>query len=151
MSYTEQAQVCTIFTLVRIVINIPIGALVACGLSLNGWTVMDCAAALNLLSKFVFHPRLSSFAAFIPIIGVFFQIFMSLIADSKYSSQRLENILRSLFSKQKKMGDVSRATELGITVGMITTSTVNTNTFVITNENDTKPESIGSGKKSARI
>ncbi|KAH8655641.1 patatin-like phospholipase-like protein [Xylariales sp. PMI_506] len=108
------------------------GAIIAFALFVNGWSIEDCIKSFESLARIAFKPR-PSFR--IPIISSIYDLFISLILDSRYPATNLEAALRMVFGPTKGAMDCSKATEMGTMVGMPVTTIRDIQPCVFTNYN----------------
>lgn len=113
------------------------GAIIACALFINGWSVEDCIASFEDLSRLAFKPSLS---CWIPILSNLYAFISSLLFDSKYSAGNLETALRMAFGSTRSIMDCSKASEFGTLVGMPVTTIRDVRPCISTNYN-------GAGKR----
>jgi hypothetical protein len=118
------------------------GAIIACALFINGWSVDDCIASFETLARLAFRPRPSFW---IPVLSKLYEFVLSLLVDSRYPATNLETALRTVFGTASLM-DCSKASEMGAMVGVPVTTIRDVSTCVFTNYNGVGRREGHSGK-----
>lgn len=108
------------------------GAIIACALFLNGWSVEDGIASFENLARLAFKPRRS---ARIPVLSKIYEFVLSLLVDSRYPARNLETALREVFGSTRSIVDCSKASETGTMVGVPVTTVRDVKACVFTNYN----------------
>ncbi|KXJ84844.1 acyl transferase/acyl hydrolase/lysophospholipase [Microdochium bolleyi] len=116
------------------------GAVIACALCVNGWEVDRCIVAFEELAKQAFKPRLPYS---IPLITKLLNLCLLIVNDCRYSAENLEASLQAVFGLTTTMLQSSKATEMGIMVGVSVTTTSDVECQVFSNYNG-----IGTRKQS---
>ncbi|ODA75779.1 hypothetical protein RJ55_08725 [Drechmeria coniospora] len=116
------------------------GAMIACALFYNAWSVDKCIDYFELSSRLAFDRRrifklFQSMFGHIPVISTVIQLVVSMLSDSKYSGNKLEMILQDVYGQDRSMTDSRKASEMGALLGVTLTSTDDTSTFILTNYN----------------
>ena len=120
-----------------------VGAIIASALCVNGWTVKDCIASFENLSRLAFRPRRP---CGIPVLSKIYEFIASLLVDSRYPARNLETALRMVFGSSRSVIDYSKAVEMGTMLGMPVTTVRDASPCVITNYNAVGEREHGSGK-----
>ncbi|KAL7940049.1 acyl transferase/acyl hydrolase/lysophospholipase [Trichoderma barbatum] len=118
------------------------GALIACALIINGWSIERCINYFEESSIKAFEKRqlfqlFFCIFGYIPILSPAFRLIMSLLVGSKYSARELEMIQQEVYGQHRGIMDSKEASEMGTFMGVTLTSTDDTNTFIATNYGDT--------------
>ncbi|RBR26543.1 uncharacterized protein FIESC28_00660 [Fusarium coffeatum] len=119
------------------------GALSVVCLGILGWNVDDCLSHLRTFAQESFvHGQskpvqlLSSIPFVSSIVGLF-QLIRSLLSDSKYDADGIEQLLIDTYGFDRSCIDISSAAELGGYVGVTLTKTNDGSVFLATNSNGT--------------
>lgn len=119
------------------------GAIIACALFVNGWSVEECIASFENLACLAFQPRRSFW---IPVFSKVYDFLLSLLVDGRYPARNLETALRGVFGPTRSIMNCSKASETGTLVGVPVTTIRDVSTCVFTNYNGVGKREDGSGK-----
>ncbi|KAH7303139.1 acyl transferase/acyl hydrolase/lysophospholipase [Stachybotrys elegans] len=108
------------------------GAIIACALFINGWSIEDCIASFESLSRLAFTPRWS---CWIPLLSKIYDFILSILADSRYPARNLEKALQEVFGLTRTMIEYSNASEMGTMIGVPVTTIRDAAPCVFTNYN----------------
>ncbi|KAH7303728.1 acyl transferase/acyl hydrolase/lysophospholipase [Stachybotrys elegans] len=108
------------------------GAIIACALFINGWSIEDCIASFESLSRLAFTPRWS---CWIPLLSKIYDFILSILADSRYPARNLEKALQEVFGLTRTMIEYSNASEMGTMIGVPVTTIRDAALCVFTNYN----------------
>ncbi|KPA36561.1 patatin phospholipase [Fusarium langsethiae] len=116
------------------------GALSACALYINGWTVDECIQYLDVLALLSFQKhmiiRLCLFMVqLLPLMPSLVELVLSLAIGSKYSAQPLETILQDVYGSRRSIMDADALSDMGAMLGVTLTTVQGTNTLVATSYN----------------
>lgn len=116
------------------------GAMIACALCINGWSVQECTEYFEKSSRLAFEKRQSfqiveSLLGIVPFVVPALQLVLSLLVDSKYAADRLEAIQQEAYGADRSIVDSRHASGAGAMVGVTLTRTDDTSTFIVTNYN----------------
>lgn len=116
------------------------GALTACALCINGWSVEKCVESFEVSSQLAFEQRrpyqlFSLLFGDIPIISPLVRFGISLVLNSKHSAKKLEVAQQEVFGRHRSIVCSDEASEMGVLLGVTLTSTDDASTFVVTNYN----------------
>ncbi|KAM0209837.1 hypothetical protein ACHAQD_011014 [Fusarium lateritium] len=116
------------------------GALSACALYINGWTVDECIQYLDVLALLSFQKhmviRLCLFMVqLLPLMPSLVELVLSLAIGSKYSAQPLKTILRDVYGSRRSIMDSNALGDMGAMLGVTLTTVQDTNTLVATSYN----------------
>jgi hypothetical protein len=147
---------------------IPPGAIIACALFVNGWSVEDCIASFEDLARLAFKPRRSAglsraygfvrsllvhsrypfrnLETALHVLSKAYEFVSSLVVDSRYPARNLEAALQAVFGSTRSMVECSTASEMGTMVGVPVTTIRNVSTCVFTNYNGVGKRESSSGK-----
>lgn len=127
------------------------GAMSVCALYINGWPIEKCIQYFEQSSRMAFEKR-PLFKLFfclfghIPILSPVLRFIVSLLVDGKYSAEKLEAIQKEVYGLDRSIVDTREANEIGTCVGLVLTSTEDTNTFIVTNYGEAGKNREISGK-----
>ncbi|KAM0347532.1 hypothetical protein ACHAP4_011332 [Fusarium culmorum] len=116
------------------------GALSACALYINGWTVDECIQYLDVLALLSFQKhmviRLCLFMVqLLPLMPSLVEFVLSLAIGSKYSAKPLETILQDVYGNHRSIMDSKSLSEMGAMLGVTLTTVQDTSTLVATSYN----------------
>ena len=126
-----------------------IGAISACGLVLNRWSVDECIALSEGLAKKVFQPRVLDALplTWIPSVRRLWQMIALVLLDAKYPSAALEEQLQLLFGAAETIRDHSIAIKKGQFLGFTLTTTEDVKTYLVTNYDNTESPDPRGGRR----
>ncbi|KAH7009108.1 acyl transferase/acyl hydrolase/lysophospholipase [Microdochium trichocladiopsis] len=113
------------------------GAIIACALCINGWDIKVCTATFESFAAEAFKAR---FPYRVPLLTKIYDLCLLMIADCRYSATNLEQSLQAVFGPTRSMLEYSRASEMGILVGVPVTTTSDVSCNIFSNYN-------GSGRR----
>jgi hypothetical protein len=116
------------------------GALIACALCINGWSVGECIEYFETSSEQAFEKHraiqvLESLFGSLPAVVPVADFALSLLVDGKYPAQRLEVVQQDAFGFSRSIVDSREASKMGILLGVTLTRTDDASTFIATNYN----------------
>ncbi|KAL6406357.1 hypothetical protein AUP68_09147 [Ilyonectria robusta] len=119
---------------------IVIGAMTACALFLNGWSVEKCIQYIDISMCLAFQRHLFLrlvlfFIGGFPLLPNVLEFLVSLVVDSKYSAERLEMILRDVYGPSRSIMDSPEANKMGVMLTITLTTTRDAKTRIVTNYN----------------
>ncbi|KAH7012191.1 acyl transferase/acyl hydrolase/lysophospholipase, partial [Microdochium trichocladiopsis] len=108
------------------------GAIIACALCINGWDIKVCTATFESFAAEAFKAR---FPYRVPLLTKIYDLCLLMIADCRYSATNLEQSLQAVFGPTRSMLEYSRASEMGILVGVPVTTTSDVSCHIFSNYN----------------
>ena len=108
------------------------GAIIAAVLFTNEWCLEDCIKFFEVFARVAFQPR--CWWLRIPLLSKVIQIVGALLIDSRYSSQKLEEILQRVLGTRSIMS-CSCATAMGSKLGIPVTTIGDASACIFTSYN----------------